>query len=123
MVDQLTDSEKKMLRELAIKHGLITVFRRPQDAANSEAASLKALSALSELLLAAKEKMVSTIENRRVVFCEGCKRKMPLMRPSHPSSIVGGAGIHTPDGWVCVTDLVIEALRNSDWGDLFKEKV
>ena len=61
---------------------------------------------------AALEEAAREIESVRPLFCEGCKRKKPIMRPSHPSSIVGGAGIHTPEGWVCVTDLILERLQS-----------
>jgi len=54
------------------------------------------------------ERAAQELERIRKVLCEGCKRDKPIVRPSHPSSIVGGAGIHTPEGWVCLADVAIE---------------
>ena len=57
------------------------------------------------------ERAAQALDDKRKVLCQGCLRGKPLVRPEHASSIVGGAGIHTPEGWVCVADLAIEAVR------------
>ena len=49
------------------------------------------------------------LESKRKVLCRGCLLGKPLTRPPH-SSVVGGAAIHTPEGWVCVADLALEAI-------------
>jgi hypothetical protein len=60
---------------------------------------------------AALERAAQDLDRIRKLLCEGCKRDKPIVRPSHPSSIVGGSGIHTPEGWVCIADIAIEKLR------------
>jgi hypothetical protein len=67
---KLSEREENGLLELCLKHGLITIFRRPQDATNSEAAALKAIAFGRELLLAAKEQGASVCE--QLNHCSDC---------------------------------------------------
>jgi hypothetical protein len=93
---KLTDSEAKMLRELAEKHNLWRAHQPFND---------RVMAALSELLLAAKEKAEK-------LSCDACSRGVELDKAGNDHKRIDGTYFPCKAA----------AIRNSDWGDLFEVK-
>lgn len=109
MTNQLTDSETKMLRELALK-----LVQKPPDPKQPGLVEAKkyvlladAVEAFSELLLAAKEYAA----NLRVGA-----RTPPILHGGDAANHGYQRGIQDRQ------ETYSRDLRNSDWGDLFKGK-